>query len=47
LAISVDTTGGRVTLAGSAPSHEAIGRATLLALEIEGVREVVSTLQVK
>jgi osmotically-inducible protein OsmY len=47
LAIDVDTNGGRVTLSGSAPSHEAIGRATLLALETDGVREVVSTLQVK
>lgn len=47
LAIDVDTSAGRVTLSGSAPSHEAIGRATLLALETDGVREVVSTLQVK
>lgn len=47
LAIDVDTSGGRVTLSGSAPSHEAIGRATLLALETDGVREVVATLQVK
>ena len=46
-AIDVDTVGGRVTLGGTAPSHEAIGRATLLALETQGVREVVSTLQVK
>ncbi|MDH4324473.1 MAG: BON domain-containing protein [Betaproteobacteria bacterium] len=45
-AIDVDTVGGRVTLSGTAPSHEAIGRATLLALETRGVREVVSTLQV-
>ena len=47
LAIDVDSSGGRVTLSGTAPSHEAIGRATLLALETDGVREVVSTLQVK
>jgi len=47
LAIDVDTHEGRVTLSGTAPSHEAIGRATLLALETGGVREVVSTLQVK
>jgi len=47
LAIDVDTHEGRVTLSGFAPSHEAIGRATLLALETPGVREVVSTLQVK
>jgi hyperosmotically inducible protein len=47
MAIDVDTEGGRVTLSGTAPSHAAIGRATLLALETHGVREVVSTLQVK
>ena len=47
LAIDVDTNAGRVMLSGSAPSHAAIGRATLLALETDGVREVVSTLQVK
>ncbi|MDH3318963.1 MAG: BON domain-containing protein [Betaproteobacteria bacterium] len=45
-AITVETSNGRVTLAGTAPSHEAIGQATLLALETQGVREVVSTLQV-
>ncbi len=47
LAIDVDTTGGRVTLTGTVSSHEAIGRATLLALETPGVREVVAMLQVK
>lgn len=47
LAINVDTSGGRVTLTGTVPSHEAIGRATLLALETQGVREVVATLQVQ
>lgn len=47
LAIDVDTSGGRVTLTGTVGSHEAIGRATLLALETQGVREVVATLQVK
>jgi hyperosmotically inducible periplasmic protein len=46
-AISVDSSGGRVTLAGTAPSHEAIGRAILLALETRGVREVASTLQLE
>jgi hypothetical protein len=47
LAISVNTTEGRVTLAGHVAGHAQIGRAILLALETEGVREVVSTLQVK
>jgi len=45
--ISVNTTDGRVTLAGNVTSHEQIGRAMLIALETDGVREVNSTLQVK
>ena len=47
LKISVDTTEGRVTLAGIVSSHEHIGKAMRLALETEGVHEVASTLQVK
>lgn len=47
LSISVSTTDGRVTLAGRVATPELIGRATALALETDGVREVVSTLQVK
>ncbi|MGH8736822.1 MAG: BON domain-containing protein [Burkholderiales bacterium] len=47
LGISVDTTDGRVTLAGTVSSADLIGKAMLLALETEGVRQVVSTLQVK
>jgi osmotically-inducible protein OsmY len=47
LSISVATTDGRVTLAGKVSSPELIGKATALALETDGVREVVSTLQVK
>jgi len=47
LSISVDTTDGRVTLAGTVTSHENIGKALRLALETEGVVEVASTLQVK
>ena len=47
LSISVSTTDGHVTLSGSAPSHRLIGKAVMLALETEGVREVSSTLQVK
>jgi hyperosmotically inducible periplasmic protein len=45
--ISVNTTDGIVTLSGSVESHDHIGKAMLLALETEGVREVVSTLQVR
>ena len=47
LSISVNTTDGRVTLAGNVASHEQIGRAILIALETHGVQEVNSTLQVK
>jgi hypothetical protein len=45
--ISVNTTDGRVTLAGNVTSHQQIGKAMLVALETDGVREVNSTLQVK
>jgi len=45
--ISVNTTDGRVTLAGNVSSHQQIGKAMLIALETDGVREVNSTLQVK
>ncbi len=47
LDISVDTTAGRVTLAGTVAAPELIGRAMALTLRTEGVREVVSTLQAK
>ena len=47
LSISVNTTGGVVTLSGTVPSTEAISKAMLLAMDTDGVREVVSTLQVK
>jgi hyperosmotically inducible protein len=47
LSISVNVTDGVVTLSGSVSSHEHIGKAILLALESEGVREVISTLQVR
>lgn len=46
LAISVSTTGGVVTLSGSVASPGRVGRAMVHALETEGVREVVSTMQV-
>jgi len=45
--ISVNTTGGVVTLSGTASSPENIGKAMLLALETDGVKQVISTLQVK
>ena len=47
LSISVDTTDGLVTLSGTARSHDEIAKAVRLALETEGVRKVVSTLQVR
>jgi BON domain len=45
--ISVSTTSGVVTLAGAVASPEAVGKAMLLAMETDGVREAISTLQVK
>jgi hypothetical protein len=47
LNISVNTTAGVVTLSGFVSSSEHIGKAILLAMDTEGVREVVSTLQPK
>ena len=47
LNISVNTTAGVVTLSGFVSSPEHIGKAILLAMESDGVREVLSTLQVK
>lgn len=47
LNISVNTTAGVVTLSGFVSSPEYVGKAILLAMETEGVREVISTLQVK
>lgn len=47
LKISVNTTDGVVTLSGTVESHEAIQRAMEIALAVEGVSQVVSTLQVK
>ncbi len=45
--ISVNTTDGVVTLSGKVSSAKDIGTAVLLAMQTEGVREVISTLQVK
>ena len=47
LKISVNTTGGVVTLAGTVGSHKAIQKAMQIALAVDGVSQVVSTLQVK
>lgn len=47
LSISVNTTGGRVTLSGTVSSLDKIREAMQLALDTDGVQEVVSTLQVK
>ena len=47
LSISVNTTAGHVTLSGKVSSPEQIGKAILLAMEMDGVHDVVSTLQVK
>ncbi len=47
LRISVDTTDGVVTLAGAVDSEESIAHAMRIALEVKGVRQVISTLQVK
>ena len=45
--ISVNTTAGVVTLSGAVTSAEEISKAMLLAMETDGVREVISTLQIK
>lgn len=45
--ISVSTTDGEVTLSGTATSPENIKKAIQLAMDTDGVRKVVSTLQVK
>jgi osmotically-inducible protein OsmY len=47
LNISVNTTAGVVTLSGLVSSPEHISKVMALAMETDGVREVISTLQVK
>jgi hyperosmotically inducible protein len=47
LEISVDTTDGRVTLAGRVDHPEDVARAMRLALDEDDVQEVISTLQVR
>ncbi len=47
LSISVNTTNGIVTLSGTVPSTDAISQAMMLAMDTDGVQEVISTLQVQ
>ena len=47
VSIGVNTTDGVVTLSGTVSSHDNIGKAMKLAMQTDGVREVISTLQVK
>jgi osmotically-inducible protein OsmY len=47
LNISVNTTDGVVTLSGAVPSIDAISKAMVVALETDGVKQVISALQVK
>src|SRR5262245_29176338 len=47
LSISVNTTGGVVTLSGTVNSLDEISKAMMVAMETDGVTEVVSTVQVK
>jgi len=47
MSISVNTTDGVVTLSGSVNSTEDISKAVMIAMETDGVREVISTLQVR
>lgn len=44
--VGVETTEGVVTLSGTVSSHEDIARAMKIALEADGVRRVVSRLQI-
>lgn len=45
--VAVSTRGRRVTLSGTVASPELVGKATALALQTDGVHEVVSNLQVE
>ncbi len=47
LGLHVTTTDGLVTLSGSAESHDQVAKAMRIALDTDGVRKVVSTVQVK
>jgi osmotically-inducible protein OsmY len=45
LSVSVNTTSGVVTVSGMVSSPEEVSKILVLAMETEGVREVISTLQ--
>jgi hypothetical protein len=45
--ISVSCSDGHVALAGTVPNSDGIGQAVALALEVDGVQDVTSTLKVK
>ncbi|MBL9186074.1 MAG: BON domain-containing protein [Opitutaceae bacterium] len=45
--ISVSTTDGRVTLDGTVPTPDQLGKAVAVAMEADGVREVTSNLKVE
>jgi osmotically-inducible protein OsmY len=47
LSISVNTTAGVVTFSGAVASAEQISKAMLIGMQTDGVKEVVSTLQIK
>ena len=47
MSIHVTTTDGLVTLSGTADSHDQVAKAMRLALDTEGVRKVVSTVQIR
>lgn len=47
LRISVNTTDGVVTLSGTVSSTDHIGKAIVLAMDTDHVRQVISTIQVK
>ena len=47
LNISVNTTAGIVTMSGTVQTEEDIGKAMALAIQTDGVHQVISTLQVK
>lgn len=47
LDIHVSTTDGVVTLSGAVSNPEQIGKAMMLAMETDGVKQVVSTMQLK
>jgi osmotically-inducible protein OsmY len=45
--ISVSCHEGHVTLSGTVPNPEGVGKAVALALQTDGVQDVTSTLEIK